>query len=61
MTTPFDAIVVLSGGVNDDGSIPLEVERRMKLGIERFSAGDAPFIVLSGGWGFRLEKAPKIK
>lgn len=60
MSAPYDAIIVLSGGVNDDGSLLINVERRMRLGIDRFNAGDAPILILTGAWGYMLETPPPI-
>lgn len=53
--TPFDAIVVLSGGVADKGSLRASVElsssslRRTICGVDLFERGLAPRLVLTGG------------
>lgn len=60
MTFLYDAIIILSGGVNDDGSLLPNVERRMRLGIEHFQRGEAPRIIVTGAWGYMLDTPPPI-
>jgi len=43
-----DAIVVLGGGVEPDGSLPQVAQSRVARAVELFDAGIAPRIILSG-------------
>ncbi len=47
MNEPFDAVLVLGGGLREDGSLPPWVEARLELALEW--AGEAPIAVLSAG------------
>ena len=53
----YDAIIVLGGGINDDGSIPEIPSLRLKKGIKLFQKDLSRKIILSGKWGF-LRKTP---
>ncbi len=61
---PFDAIVVLAGGVADKGSLRPSVElgdhaiRRTICGVELFEQGLAPRLVLTGGDASIFEEGP---
>ena len=48
---PADAIVVLGGGVEPDGSLPVVARTRVERAVEIFGGGIAPRIVLSGRCG----------
>jgi uncharacterized SAM-binding protein YcdF (DUF218 family) len=48
---PADAIVVLGGGVEADGSLPPVSRTRVARAVELFDAGIAPRIILSGRCG----------
>lgn len=48
---PADAIVVLGGGVEADGSLPPIALTRVARGVELFEAGVAPRMILSGRCG----------
>lgn len=50
-----DAIVVLAGGVNKDGSLPDLPKKRVERGVELFKAHKAPKIIMSGKYGFWLD------
>lgn len=48
---PADAIVVLGGGVGDDGTLPTTSRTRVALAVELFRASVAPRMILSGRCG----------
>jgi uncharacterized SAM-binding protein YcdF (DUF218 family) len=48
---PADAIVVLGGGVNADGTLPLVARARVDRAVELYHAGIAPRMILSGRCG----------
>lgn len=54
----FDAILVLGGGVRDDGSLPLCAALRVQKAVELFKQGAAPVIVMSGGWYYKYTTPP---
>lgn len=56
MNTPYDAIIVLSGGVLEDGTVPPNAQARVRCAYEHFNAGEAPFIVMTGRWGYSLTR-----
>jgi len=51
-----DAIIVLGGGIEPDGSLPDIPKLRITKGIELLNNGVALRIIMSGKWGFWLEK-----
>lgn len=53
------AIVVLSGGMNGDGSLASSTAERVGYGVELFKRGYAPLLIMSGGGPFR--KVPDAK
>ena len=53
-----DAIVVLGGGVNPDGSLPPVARRRVERAVELVEGGIAPRIILSGRCGLSVTHAP---
>lgn len=53
-----DVIIILAGGIEPDGSLPKIPKLRTAKGIELFSSGVAPKIIMSGNYGFWLEKQP---
>lgn len=46
----YDAIIVLGGGIKDDGSLPENQKRRVEKAIELFNKKLAARIVMSGKW-----------
>jgi uncharacterized SAM-binding protein YcdF (DUF218 family) len=48
---PADAIVVLGGGIETDGSLPPVARARVERAVELFHAGIAPRVILSGRCG----------
>jgi uncharacterized SAM-binding protein YcdF (DUF218 family) len=52
----YDAIIVLSGGVLDDGTLPPNAQARVRRACELFNEGAAPFVVMTGKWGYSLER-----
>jgi uncharacterized SAM-binding protein YcdF (DUF218 family) len=53
-----DAIVVLGGGVNPDGTLPSAARRRVERAVELFEGGIAPRLILSGRCGLNVEEPP---
>ena len=53
-----DAIIILGGGIEPDGSLPEIPKLRVAKGVELFRSGTAPRIIMSGNYGFWLEKEP---
>jgi uncharacterized SAM-binding protein YcdF (DUF218 family) len=53
-----DAIVVLGGGVNPDGTLPRVARGRVERAVELFEGGIAPRLILSGRCGLTGEPAP---
>lgn len=51
-----DAIIVLAGGINEDGSLSISSERRTEKAAEFFKEGVSEWLVMSGQWSFWLEK-----
>lgn len=63
MSNIKDVIVVLAGGVNNDGTLPPNAKLRVKKGVELYNQGKAPKIIMSGAYGFWfdwLKKVPPI-
>jgi uncharacterized SAM-binding protein YcdF (DUF218 family) len=50
-----DAIVVLGGGIERDGTLPHVAMARVQRGVEAFDAGVAPRIIMSGRCGLTSE------
>lgn len=55
-----EAIIVLAGGINRDGTLSLTSQERTDAGIELFKNGDAPIILFSGSWSFMFPNPPDI-
>lgn len=55
---PADAIVVLGGGVNDDGTLPLVAQARVRRAVGLYHAGIAPRLILSGRCGLTASRPP---
>lgn len=53
-----DVIIILGGGIEPDGSLPEIPKLRINKGVELFKNGTAPRIIVSGNYGFWLEKEP---
>lgn len=47
-----DVIIVLGGGINQDGSLPRDAEKRVEWAAHLFKEGIAPNVVMSGAYGF---------
>lgn len=52
----YDVIIVLAGGIQDDGSLPSSVKRRINRAKELFDKKLAPYIIMSGRWSAYREK-----
>jgi uncharacterized SAM-binding protein YcdF (DUF218 family) len=50
-----DVIVVLAGGITDDGMLPVVVKKRIDLAKKLFDAGLAKKILMSGRWSVYRE------
>jgi uncharacterized SAM-binding protein YcdF (DUF218 family) len=53
-----DAIIILGGGITEEGSLPDIPKFRADKGLELFKAGVADNIVISGRYGFLLGYVP---
>ena len=53
-----DAIVVLGGGVNEDGTLPPVARARVERAVELFESGVAPRVILSGRCGLTAPQPP---
>ncbi len=53
-----DAIVVLGGGVHEDGSLPKIVQNRVDKGVELFRQGVAQYLILTGYKPYLLDYIP---
>lgn len=47
----YDAIIVLGGGINKDGSLPRVVKKRVDRAVELYKKGCASRLIMSGKWG----------
>ena len=57
-----DAIVILGGGINSDGSLPNTSRNNVNKGIELFKKNVSDLIIMSGGISFQLTyKPPKTE
>jgi uncharacterized SAM-binding protein YcdF (DUF218 family) len=50
-----DAIIVLAGGINSDGSLPDLTRSRVDRGIQHFNNGAARILIMTGKYGFWLD------
>ena len=55
-----DALLVLGGGVNADGSLPPLARRRVERAAELFRRGAAPRLILSGRCGLMRRREPDV-
>lgn len=55
MNNTKDAIIVLAGGIEPDGSLPKIPQLRVQEGVRLYRSGVAPRIIMSGKWGFWSE------
>lgn len=46
----YDAIIVLAGGIRDDGSLPENVKRRVEIATKLLKKKKAPRLLMSGRW-----------
>lgn len=56
----YDAIVVLGGGVNDDGSLNSRGEARAVKTAELLKNSEAPFAIFTGKWSHKRKIYPPI-
>jgi uncharacterized SAM-binding protein YcdF (DUF218 family) len=55
-----DAIVILAGGINADGSLPAIPKKRVERGAGLYRRKIAPKIIMSGKYGFWLDSTNSI-
>lgn len=55
-----DAIIVLAGGINNDGSLPELPRKRVEKGVELYNKKIAPKIIMTGKYGFWLDYTKEI-
>lgn len=53
-----DVIIVLGRGVEDDGTLPLDPQSRVRKAVELYNHGRAPQIVMSGAWTYHFDISP---
>jgi uncharacterized SAM-binding protein YcdF (DUF218 family) len=53
-----NVIIVLGGSVNDDETLVPRLQKRVDHAIELFRAGNAPHIIMTGGWSAQLTEKP---
>ncbi|MFH1212445.1 MAG: YdcF family protein, partial [Candidatus Woesearchaeota archaeon] len=53
-----NAIIVLAGGIEKDGSLPPMTKYRVEKGVELYKQGVASKIILSGSWSFLYDFTP---
>ncbi len=54
----YDAIIVLGGGVDEQGNIPDWVVSRVKESVRLLKEGVAPRVIMSGKWGYMAKYTP---
>lgn len=52
----YDVIVVLAGGIRDNGTLPQSVKQRVQKASDLYFQGIAPRILMSGRWSVYREK-----
>ncbi len=52
----YDVIIVLAGGITDEGYLPDGVQKRIEKAKELFEAKYAPRVLMSGKWSTYREK-----
>ncbi len=55
-----DAVIVLAGGINNDGSLPDLPKKRVEKGAELYHNKVATEIIMTGKYGFWLDYTKKI-
>ncbi len=55
MAKKYDAVIVLAGGVNSDGTLPQIIKERINLGIRLLQESASDFLVFSGHFTFVLD------
>lgn len=56
-----DAIVVIGGGVAEDGTLAGWTPARLERGLALVDEGVAGHLVVSGGWGLNLARPPRTE
>lgn len=56
-----DAVIALAGGIDERGQLPPKVLNRMDTAIELVHSGAAPYLIVTGGWGFTVARPPKLE
>jgi len=55
----FDAIIILGGGINKDGTLLEITVSRLEKGIELFRKNTSAYVIVSGAYGFMLDYIPQ--
>ena len=55
-----DAIIILAGGVNTDGSLPIVPKQRVQKGVELWKGGVSKFLIMSGKYGFWIDELKQV-
>lgn len=53
-----DAIIILAGGIKQDGTLPNQARLRIKKGAQLYKNGIAPRIIMSGAYSFLTKHTP---
>jgi uncharacterized SAM-binding protein YcdF (DUF218 family) len=54
-----DAIIVLGRGINEDGSLPIDPQSRVRKAVELYKQGTAPVIIMSGASSYHFDINPE--
>lgn len=54
-----DALIVLGGGINTDGTLPPDCEYRVKKAVQLYQMQEAPRIIFSSKWSFLIKEIPR--
>ena len=60
MPQKADVVIVLGGGVHEDGSLPSRARARVRKGVALFRQGRARRLLMSGSHSGHLEKTPRV-
>lgn len=60
MVSSADVIIVLGGGVHDDGSLPTRARARVRKGVSLYHQGKAQKLLMSGSHSGHLGQMPQV-
>jgi uncharacterized SAM-binding protein YcdF (DUF218 family) len=56
----YDVIVILCGGIKDDGSLTEHQKQLVELGVHLVEEGAASNLAICGGYGYKVKRVPDI-